>query len=57
MFHFVKTIVAASLQDRKGVTALEYGILAVGIIAAVSAATLGLGAQLSGLFNSIFATI
>jgi Flp pilus assembly pilin Flp len=39
--------------DRKGISALEYGVLAVGILAAVSAGAILIGTRITGLFASI----
>jgi Flp pilus assembly pilin Flp len=39
--------------DRKGISALEYGVLAVGILAAVSAGAALIGGQITILFNKI----
>ncbi len=36
--------------DRKGISALEYGVLAAGILAAVAAGALAVGGQLAALF-------
>jgi pilus assembly protein Flp/PilA len=47
----LKLIIA--LQDRKGVSALEYGILAATIIGVVAAAVATLGTDLSSLFSTI----
>lgn len=46
-------VVTAALHDRKGVSSLEYAILAFGIISAVTAALTGFGTGLSGIFSNI----
>lgn len=46
-------ILFAVLKDRKGVTALEYGVLAAGIVIAVAVAALALGSKLTTLFTTI----
>jgi Flp pilus assembly pilin Flp len=38
--------------DRKGVTAMEYGVIAAGIIFVVAAAAITLGSSISALYNS-----
>jgi len=47
----------AALKDRKGVTALEYGVLAAGIIAVIAAIIFTLGGQLNAMFKSVSTTI
>jgi Flp pilus assembly pilin Flp len=48
--------VVAALKDRKGVTAAEYAILAVGLVIAVGAAVTAFGpvltSKLTGIFNA-----
>lgn len=53
MLTLVKQHVLAVLKDRKGVTALEYGVLAAGIIAVIAAVIFLIGSNLSGIFNDI----
>lgn len=43
----------ALLKDRKGVSSLEYAVLAVGIVAAVAAAAVTLGGQVTAVFTRI----
>jgi len=52
---FIKAMRAtkALLADKRGVSALEYAVLAVGIVLAVVAAAATLGGSVSGLFNQI----
>ena len=45
-----------TLQSRRGVTAAEYAVLAVGIVVVVGLAAQTLGTTISGKFTSIFAT-
>ena len=40
------------MADRKGVTALEYGVIAAGIVAVVAVAATALGTRLSTLFGT-----
>jgi len=46
-------LVRATLRDRSGVSSLEYGVLAVGIIVAVASAVALLGADFTTLFTDI----
>jgi Flp pilus assembly pilin Flp len=39
--------------DRKGISSLEYGVLAVGIVAAVAAGAVLVGGQMTVLFGDI----
>jgi Flp pilus assembly pilin Flp len=43
--------------DRKGVTAAEYAVLAVGIVLVVAAAALAFGTALSGTFSSLTSSV
>lgn len=43
----------ALLTDRKGVSSLEYAVLAVGIVAAVAAGALTVGGDLTKVFTNI----
>jgi pilus assembly protein Flp/PilA len=45
--------VAAIAEDRKGVTALEYGVIAAAIVVALVAIVFTLGSTVSSTFNSI----
>lgn len=47
----------ALLRDRKGVSSLEYAVLAVGIVAAVAAAAVTLGGQVTAVFTKIGADL
>lgn len=49
----VVRLLAATLNDRRGVSALEYGALAVGIVLAVATAAVTLGDKLTALFTTI----
>ena len=42
-----------ALYDRKGISALEYAILAAAILGAVSAGVTTLGGDISSLFNAL----
>jgi Flp pilus assembly pilin Flp len=55
MIRYAMTVLAAALHDRKGVTALEYGVLAVAVISAVAAAGVTLSGDISTLFGKIAA--
>ena len=39
--------------DRKGVTAMEYGVIAAGIIFVVATAAIALGSDITALFTSL----
>ncbi|MBP0493880.1 Flp family type IVb pilin [Pararoseomonas indoligenes] len=54
MLDHIRPLVLATLRNRKGVTAAEYAVLAVGIVIAVSAAAVTLGTTISSKFASIF---
>ncbi|MFZ0019897.1 MAG: Flp family type IVb pilin [Acetobacteraceae bacterium] len=41
------------MVDRKGVTAMEYGVIAAGIVLVVATAAATLGTNVSALFTSI----
>lgn len=45
--------VSAAATDRKGVTAAEYAVLAVGIVLVVAAAALAFGTALSNTFGAL----
>jgi Flp pilus assembly pilin Flp len=49
--------VLAVVYDRKGVSSLEYGILAVAIVGAVATAALTLTTDLTDLFTSVATAI
>jgi Flp pilus assembly pilin Flp len=49
--------VRAVAHDRKGVSSLEYGILAVAIVGAVATAALTLATDLTSLFDSVASAI
>jgi Flp pilus assembly pilin Flp len=53
MMRYVMTMVAAATQDRKGVTALEYGVLAVAIIGGIAATVGTIGGDLGTMFSSV----
>lgn len=50
MHHFLIVSLRRALGDRRGISALEYGILAAVVVAAVAA----LGSNFSGLFGNLF---
>jgi pilus assembly protein Flp/PilA len=51
MFGFPLAFIRNVLADRKGVTALEYGVIAGGIVVAVGTAAALLGPQIATLFG------
>ncbi len=46
-------LLRAALRDRSGVSSIEYGILAVGIIGAVTAAMVAFSSVLTDAFNNL----
>ncbi len=53
MLTLIKQHVLAVIKDRKGVTALEYGVLAAGIIAVIAAIIFTIGTNLSTIFTDV----
>jgi pilus assembly protein Flp/PilA len=53
MLAYAYSLVAHVTADRKGVTAMEYGVIAAGIVLVVATAATTLGNDVSALFNSI----
>jgi pilus assembly protein Flp/PilA len=53
MLAYAYSLLAHVTADRKGVTAMEYGVIAAGIVIAVAAAAASLGSNVSALFTSI----
>jgi pilus assembly protein Flp/PilA len=49
--------VSAAAVDRKGVTAAEYAVLAVGIVLVVAAAALTFGTQLGITFSALTSAV
>jgi pilus assembly protein Flp/PilA len=43
----------ALIADRKGATAIEYGLIAAGIAVAIIAAVFALGSDISNFFNGL----
>jgi Flp pilus assembly pilin Flp len=53
MVEMVTSRIMAALVCRKGVTAMEYGVIAAGIVLLVAAAAYTLGGNVQTLFGSI----
>lgn len=53
MLSLIYTWLSLPRLDRKGVTALEYAVLAAGIVVAVYTAASALGGDISSLFGTI----
>jgi len=53
MFAYTFALLERVKADRKGVTAMEYGVIAAGIVIAVAAAAATLGKNVSTLFTTI----
>lgn len=49
----LRNTLSLALKDRKGVTAAEYAIMAVGIVVIVGAAIAGFGGVLQNAFSSV----
>lgn len=56
MMHFLNPLLALH-SDRRGVTALEYGLIAAAIIVAISATVFSLGTSLNTTFGSISSSL
>jgi pilus assembly protein Flp/PilA len=53
MFANAHALLARLMVDREGVTAMEYGVIAAGIVLVVATAAATLGNNVSALFTSI----
>jgi pilus assembly protein Flp/PilA len=53
MLQIMISRLTAALTDRKGVSAMEYGILAAAIIGVVATAATNLGTEITALFNAV----
>ena len=53
MFANAHALLARLMVDREGVTAMEYGVIAAGIVLVVATAAATLGTNVAALFNSI----
>ena len=53
MLYLFREMVIAALRDRKGISALEYAILAAAILGAISVSIGGIGGDLSTIFTDI----
>jgi len=53
MFAHIFALLERAKVDRKGVTAMEYGVIAAGIVIIVATAAASLGTKVSTLFGSI----
>lgn len=53
MLQYMLVLTSAALKDRKGVSSLEYAILAFGIIGALATAMTTFGTGLSNLFQDL----
>lgn len=57
MIRYVMTLVTVALNDRKGITAMEYGVLAVAVIGAITVAATTLGNGLEALMTKVAADL
>ncbi len=53
MFDSIKSLAARLIQDRRGVTAMEYGMIAAATIVAISVGVGTIKTSLSTIFTSI----
>ncbi len=53
MVEMIVSHVMAALACRKGVTAMEYGVIAAGIVLLVATAAYTLGGEVDGLFTRV----
>jgi Flp pilus assembly pilin Flp len=53
MFAYSYALLSRALADRKGVTALEYGVIAAVTVVAVAAAIVPVQNALTGIFGSV----
>jgi pilus assembly protein Flp/PilA len=53
MFAYAFALLERVRVERKGVTAMEYGVIAAGIVIAVATAAATLGTKVSTLFSTI----
>ncbi len=53
MFNTVKTLFVGLLNDRRGVTAMEYGMIAAATIVAITVGVSNIKTSLSTIFTSI----
>jgi pilus assembly protein Flp/PilA len=53
MFAYAFALLERVKAERKGVTAMEYGVIAAGIVIAVATAAATLGTKVSTLFSTI----
>jgi pilus assembly protein Flp/PilA len=49
----MKNLLSRFLQDDRGATAIEYGLIAAGISVAIIAAVNGLGTKLNATFSTV----
>ena len=53
MLGYIKALFCTAMRDRKGITAMEYGILAAAILAVTAAAASTMSTNLGSLFGKI----
>ena len=57
MFPYAYSLLGRVVADRKGVTAMEYGVIAAGIVLVVATAAATLGTDVAALFTSLGAAL
>jgi len=53
----MKSLICHLLADKSGATAIEYGLIAAGIAVVILVAVGSVGTNLSGVFNSVAASL
>jgi pilus assembly protein Flp/PilA len=53
MLNLLIAYATSALRDRKGISAMEYGILAAAIIGAIATVVTNVGSELSTIFNTL----
>lgn len=57
MLKYIIGWTVGALRDRKGISAMEYGILAAALVGVIFAAVTALGAEITTMFNTVIADI
>jgi pilus assembly protein Flp/PilA len=53
MFTYCFVLLERLKADRKGVTALEYGVIAAGVIVAIATVVGTMGTNIAGMFSNV----
>ncbi|MGA3399358.1 MAG: Flp family type IVb pilin [Acetobacteraceae bacterium] len=57
MLNWIIGRTVAALRDRKGISAMEYGILAAALIGVIFTAVTALGTEITAMFNAVIADL